>query len=288
VVHDPWNYWVFNSSVSGSFNGQQSVHSGFASVSFSANRITDQWKINTGVNYNYNETDFRVPDQVDSVTGATLTTKIDRSFSRGYNLNASIVKTAGAHWGVGARMSVSSSTFNNEELFARFAPAVEFDIFPYSQSTRQLVTLHYEVGAARHDYLHLTLYGKYHEFLFDQTLTLSAAAKEPWGTVNGSLEAAAFLHDLSKHHITLNTGTSLNLYRGLSLQVFGSVGLIHDQLDLPAGGVSADQILLQQQALASTFSYNLFFGFSFNFGSIFNNVVNQRFGGSSGGMMIMM
>ena len=287
VVHDPWNYWVFTASVNGNLFGQESSHSGFASVSFSGNRVTEKWKIMTNLNYNYNQSDYRVPNTYDSL-GNTLTTIVVNALTRGYNFNALVVRSAGAHWGIGGRASLSAATYNNETLFGRVAPAVEYDFFPYSQSTRQLVTLHYEIGAARYDYQHLTLYGKYHEYLFDQTLTLLANAKEPWGTVNASIEGASYLHDLSKHHFTFFTSTQLNLYRGLSFSVSGSLTLQHDQLFLAAGGASVQDILLQQRALATGFTYFAFFGLNFHFGSIFNNVVNPRFGDSGGGMMIMM
>ncbi len=287
VVHDPWNYWVFSASVNGNLFGQESSHSGFASVSFSANRVTEQWKILTSLNYNYNQQDYRVPATFDSL-GNTLTTTVVNALTRGYNLNALVVKSVGEHWGIGGKASVSAATYNNETMVGRFAPAVEYDFFPYSQSTRQLVTLHYEIGSARYDYRHLTLYGKFHEYLFDQTLTLLANAKEPWGSVNASIEAASYLHDLSKHHFTFFTSTQLNLYRGLSFQISGSVTLQHDQLYLAAGNVSEQQILLQQRALATGFTYFTFVGLNFSFGSIFNNVVNPRFGNSGGGAIMIM
>ena len=287
VVHDPWNYWVFSASVSGNLFGQESSHSGFGSLSLSANRVTEKWKILTNLNYNYNQQDYRVPATFDSL-GNTLTTTVVNALTRGYNFNALVVKSVGGHWGIGGRTSVSAATYNNETLFGRVAPALEYDFFPYSQSTRQLVTLHYEIGAARYDYQHLTLFGKYHEYLFDQTLTLLANTREPWGSVNASVEAASHLHDLSKHHFTFFTSSQLNLYRGLSVSVSGSVTLQHDQLYLAAGPVNEQQILLQQRALASSFTYFMFVGFNFNFGSIFNNVVNARFGNSGGGGIMIM
>jgi hypothetical protein len=286
VVHDPWNYWVFNTSINGNLSGQQSFHFGSVFGSFSANRTTERWKINLSVNYNYNESDFKLP--VDDTLGNEIGTETVSSFTRGYGANAMIVRSVGRHWGIGAVGSVNNSTFSNQRLWTRVAPALEYDFFPYSQSTRQLITLHYELGASWFDYYVETLYGKTRQRLFDQTLTLSATAKETWGTVNASLQGQTYLYDLRKNHLTFFGGTSLNLYRGLSLSVQGSVSLQHDQLSIPLAGATPQQILLQQHQLASSFSYFTFFGFSFNFGSIFNNIVNPRFGSSSGGMMIMM
>jgi hypothetical protein len=43
---DPWNFWVFRMSGNGFFNGQESTSSRYLSASASANRTTEQWKIN--------------------------------------------------------------------------------------------------------------------------------------------------------------------------------------------------------------------------------------------------
>lgn len=286
VVHDPWNYWAFQVSLNGNLSGQQSIHSGGAFANLSANRITEQWKLSFSAYYNYNESDYKLP--VTDTLGNPIGTETLSSFSRGYGGNALIVKSIGRHWGIGAVGSLTNSTFNNEHTWVRAAPAVEYDLFPYSQSTRQLLTLHYEIGASHFRYYHETLYGKTTQTLFDQSLTLSATVKQPWGSVNASVQGANFLYDFKKNHLTFFGGTQLNLYRGLSLQFQGSLTLQHDQLFLSDQGNTPQQIILQQHALASSFSYFTFFGFSFNFGSIFNNIVNSHFGSSGGGGVFMM
>jgi hypothetical protein len=287
VVHDPWNYWVFNASINGNLSGQQSVHSGSAFGNVSANRTTEQWKLSLSAYYNYSESDYKLPvyDTLGNQTG----TQTLSSFSRGFGGNALVVRSVGRHWGIGAVGSIANSTFSNQHLWVRAAPAVEYDIFPYSQSTRQLLTLHYEIGVSHYRYYEQTLYGKTAETLFDQSLTLGATVKQPWGSVNASVQGANYLYDFHKNHLTFFGGTSLNLYRGLSFQLSGNVSLQHDQLSIPLAGATAQEIILQQHQLASSFSYFMFFGFSFNFGSIFNNIVNYRFGSSGGGgfMMIM-
>src|SRR3990170_985980 len=50
-------------------------------------------------------------------------------------------------------------------------------------------------------------------------------------------------------------------------------------LSLPAGDRSAEEVLLLRRQLATTHRYSLGFGISYQFGSIYNNVVNPRFGG---------
>ena len=56
----------------------------------------------------------------------------------------------------------------------------------------------------------------------------------------------------------------------------GRASWIRDQLFLPAAGVSDEEILLQRRRVASNFDWDFGVGFSFQFGSIYNNVVNNR------------
>ena len=52
-----------------------------------------------------------------------------------------------------------------------------------------------------------------------------------------------------------------------------------DQIYLPRGAASTEEILLRQRQLLTGYQYFFEFGFSYTFGSIFNNIVNPRFGG---------
>ena len=54
--------------------------------------------------------------------------------------------------------------------------------------------------------------------------------------------------------------------------------MINDQLALPKGGISDTDILLRNKLTETKFSYYAYFGVSYTFGSIYNNVVNPRFG----------
>jgi len=47
---------------------------------------------------------------------------------------------------------------------------------------------------------------------------------------------------------------------------------------LPRGGASLEEVLLQRRELQTQYSYWGNVGVSYSFGSIYNNVVNSRFG----------
>jgi hypothetical protein len=71
---------------------------------------------------------------------------------------------------------------------------------------------------------------------------------------------------------------SLRIVKGLTFNIYGSIALVHDQVSLPLGDISLEELLLQRRMQATDYSYYTSFGFTYTFGSIYNNVVNPRFG----------
>jgi hypothetical protein len=104
-----------------------------------------------------------------------------------------------------------------------------------------------------------------------------------------SLGYSNYFHDWSKNNVSLNGNVEMRITKGLSLNFGGGGSLIHDQLGLVKGGASTEEVLLRRKELATQFQYFTMFGFSYTFGSIYNNVVNPRFGnhGGGGGIRIM-
>ena len=48
-------------------------------------------------------------------------------------------------------------------------------------------------------------------------------------------------------------------------------------------GATDEEVLLRRRQLETSFTYFVSAGFTYRFGSIFNNIVNPRFGGAGGG-----
>jgi hypothetical protein len=202
-----------------------------------------------------------------------------KSFSRSTSTSALIVKSLGAHWAAGGRASVSSSTYLNQKLKARVSPAVEYNVFPYSESTRRQLTFNYTVGVNRFGYRETTIFDKDHETLFDQTVLVSLDLRQPWGTTSTSIQASHYLNDASKHKLAFYGSLDVRLFKGFSVTAWGDVSRIRDQIYLPKGEASTEEVLVRQRQLATSYSYYMSIGISYRFGSIFNNVVNSRFDG---------
>ncbi len=270
-VRDPWNYWVFRTRANGNFNGESSQRFIRLGGSVSANRVTKDWKVNNSVNYNYSESKFTFSEGEEF-----------NSYSRSYGLSELVVKSLGEHWSAGQRASITSSTFLNMKRSIRFAPAVEYNLFPYAQSTRRQLTLQYSVGLNSYQYRDTTIFEKVSEVRPDQTLTASLSMTQPWGSVSGSIEGANYLDDFSKRRLVLFNSVNARLFKGFSFNIFGNVSLLRDQLYLSKGVASDEEILLQRRQLSTSYSYFVGLGLSYTFGSIFNNVVNPRFEGAGG------
>jgi len=112
---------------------------------------------------------------------------------------------------------------------------------------------------------------------FGQELLASINYKEPWGSLFLSLDGSNYFYDFSKNNLTLSTGFSLNLFEGFTLAVGGNASLVNNEIFLPAAGATEAQILLSTKALPTPYSYYVFVGVKYSFGSIYNNIVNPRF-----------
>ncbi len=263
---DKWRSWVFSLSGNAHLHGEKSLSTRSLDAAFSASRVTPAAKIAISLAGN---------DQRDHFTyeGERI-----ESRSRGVDLQGLFVKSLGEHWSVGAFVSARSSSYENLEAALQVSPAVEFDLFPYSQSTRRQLRFLYKIGIKAARYEEETIYDRMRETRLAESLSSTFEVKEKWGSINTTLEASHYFHDLRKYKVGLLTIIQMKLFKGFSFYAVGSGSRIHDQLSLPKAGASLDEVLLRRRQMATNYSYFLSVGIGYTFGSIFTNVVNPRFG----------
>ncbi len=273
-VVDRWDSWVFSASANGMFQGERTYGSRMFFGSFSANRVTPALKIRMALSASLQKDRFDYEgEEIHS-----------RSESRGFE--GLFAKSLGPHWSAGVFLTGASSTYENIRTKIAVAPAVEFNVFPYSESTRRQLRFTYWIGTNLVRYREETIYEKLRENLPQQGLGATFEVKRGWGTISTSLEAQNYLRDFGKNRLELNTEISIRLFKGFSFEVHGGGARIRDQLSLPRRGASIDEIILQRKQQATSYSYYMMAGFSYTFGSIFSNIVNPRFGSSGGGVSI--
>ena len=264
---DPWDRWTFRIGANGNINGEKSNRSLYLNGSVNANRTTAAYKLNVSSNFNYNESRFELTDGRQFIAP-----------TRSYNLNGLWVKSLNAHWSVGARGNVNSSTFSNIDRSIGVFPAIEYDIFPYSESTRRLLTIRYEAGVRHNDYVERTVYGKDSEAIGAHAVNGYLSLRQRWGTVSSGVEAASFIPEMSKNHVTGWGNLNLNLVKGLGLNFYTELTSLRDQVSLASGGASNEEVLVRQTQLATRYRYYFNFGVTYTFGSIYSPIVNPRFG----------
>ena len=157
-------------------------------------------------------------------------------------------------------------------------PGIEYDLFPYSQSTRRQLRVLYQIGYNNASYSDSTTYFKLNEDLYVHSLMSAYEVIQKWGSVNISFRYRNYLHDWSLNNIYFYGNLRFRIVKGFSVNLYGNYSIIHDQINLPKGDLSPEEILTRRKQQQTTYSYSFRFGFSYTFGSIYNNVVNPRFG----------
>lgn len=267
LADDPWNSWVFRTNINVNLNGEASSSFTNINANQSANRTTDRWKLNLGGGINYNESRYDLADG-----GQFLSTR------KGWNINGLVVKSLTDRWSLGAKGNASRSTFLNQQLATRIAPGIEFNFFPYSQSSQRSLVVQWTTGFNRFLYDAITIYGKTEDSKWDQAVLAELDLRQPYGSIGLSIEFANYLDDPSLNRFSIEANTDIRISRGLSVRLNGNYQLVHDQLYLRRGEATNEEIIARQQQLRTSYRYFVSAGITYRFGSINNNIVNPRFG----------
>jgi hypothetical protein len=265
-AHDPWDLWVFHLGTEGSVEGEAQQNRYTIEGSASANRVSDRFKIGLSLNAEYDHESFELDDST------TVASK-----SENYGADLLMVWSLGDHWSIGGLAEASRSTFLNRDLSISAGPAIEYNVFPYRESTRRSLTFRYEVGFQSWNYQVETIEGKLTEIHPGHALRVSAAVQQPWGEIYGEVEGIQYLHNLASHRINTFLRIEYRLFRGLSLEISSEFARIKDQFYLPALDLSEEEILLERRQRETDYQFDFGIGLSYQFGSKFANIVNPRF-----------
>ena len=266
VVSDKWRNWVFDISTGAWTNAQSSTStfSGWGGIGIK--KIVNKWKYVFSVDANYNESRFNF--------GETTVLSVRRSKSAA----AKVVYSLSPKWSAGIMIDAQNSTYDNYILNLKAYPAIEYNLFPYSESSKHIVRLFYGISPIYNQYEDTTIFNQTEEFLTQQKLGISARIIKKWGSFNTSVTASNYFHNFDLNRLSVYTSLRWRIFKGLSFNVSGTVSFIRDQINLPKEGASYEEVLLSQKVLATNYYYWGSFGISYTFGSIYNSIVNPRFG----------
>jgi hypothetical protein len=259
--------------VSGYINGDEIYNTTNFKGNLSANRITDELKISFSLRAGKNKSTF----EFETPTGLT---KIETD-NDSYRFYHQLVKSISSHWSYGYDLVLSKSTFSNDKFTSIFQPAVEYNFFPYSEVNYRFFTVRYGVDVRRNEYIDTTLFEKKREILFGHGLTSRLSYNQKWGTTSVGFNYHNYLHDWQYFNIGLNAQVDVRISGGLSFYMYAFGGIVRDQLSLPKGAASEQEILTRRRQLASGYNFYTSFGLNYRFSSKVNNFVNPRFTGGN-------
>jgi len=265
-LDDPWDYWVFRINTRADLSGQDRRKTRNLNGSVTANRVTDDLKLELSVSGSFNETENQLS------SGDWFTS--DR---KSWGAEGIAIASLTDHWSMGAQFGANSSSVVNRRAGFRMAPVLEWNLFPYRESTRKQLIFMYQPGVSWVDWWEETIFEKDSEWVVDHRFRTDLNFRQPWGSGGTALQVASLLNDLEKWEMVLEGSVNIRLFRGFSFTIGGNYRLIENQIGLRRRGLTDEEIFTARRQLATDSSYRFNFGITFDFGSVFNNVVNSRF-----------
>jgi hypothetical protein len=266
--NDPWNFWVYSLRANTELQAEESSREFSWGVSASADRVTEDWKMSFGLRSDQTREQFDL-DEDDPFES--------RRHSREFDFLA--VKSLGQHWSAGLTGEVGSSSFDNLRLQAMVSPAIEYSFFPYAEYARRQFTAQYAIGPRHNRYYEETLFSKLEETRAHHQIDFRYDQRARWGSLQAGFEVSQYLPDTQLYRLEVDGDVSFRILRGLSLSLEANASRIRDQIALPSRGATVEERLRRLRQLQTGYEYSFDVSFTYTFGSIFNNVVNPRFGG---------
>jgi hypothetical protein len=265
LIIDRWNKWVFSVQAGGDIQFEKSQSGMDLGTAFNARKIKEEWKTNLDAYYSSEQEKYTDDD-------STITNKQHRT-----EMSAYFVKSLNEKWSAGVFATYTSMNYINTRNKTGAALGIEYNIFPWKECNRRVFAIQYWAGLNVIDYYERTIYDKLKETLFSEGLEVNLEMIQPWGEVRLGLEGRHYFHDFSKNRLSLESDFSVRITKNLSVFCELQTDIIHDQLYLSASELSRDDILLERRKLATTYEISSELGIRFTFGSIYNNIVNERF-----------
>lgn len=266
TLADPWNLWVYRLSIEGDSEAESRSREYSVQGSATASRVTERLKVVVDLDYEYEANSF------------TLSSGETRYFAlREVDWSARVVRSVSDHWSLGVGAGMGLDEFRNQDAWAGADLGIEYNLFPWREATRRQLVFIAAAGARHFDYGEETIFLRESESRPLAQAVIAGETRQPWGSLDASLRHVQYLHDLRRFSLAFDGRASIRLTRGLALTVEAFGEKVNDQLYLPRGDATDDEVLTRQRALATAYRYGGSVGVSFTFGSIFNTIVNPRF-----------
>jgi hypothetical protein len=265
-VIDPWKNWVFEISGRGSINGSDVSTNTSYYGSIEAEKVTPEFRFSLDLSSDYYE------------TKQILTDGEFKSTLKGHDFRNDAVWSISDHWSTGTFVGARTSVYNNYAFTYDGRVGIEYNVFPYAVSAKKQLRISYRAGAGENYYNDTTIFDKTRETIYRHGLSASYRVREKWGNANVAIWTNHYLNNTELYSFNAWASLNLRIAKGFNFNISGNFGLIRDQISLSKAGLTDAEILAGQGQRATSYTYRGNVGLSYTFGSIFNSVVNPRFG----------
>jgi len=261
---DKWKNWVFQSAGEVNFENETSRKESNIRIEFDADKVTNKIKLQFDIDFERSNNKYENDDNI------FISKRNRKSFG------AKSVWSINNKWSAGFNAGANGDTYQNIDFRYYIMPAIEYSFFPYYEFVRREMVINYRIGYGYRNYIEETIYNKLEENVYLHQLAFETRFRQPWGEIYTNLRGKTFLQDPSKNSFSLDSWFSIRIFEGLAVRFGGEIEIIRDQLSLPKGNASIEDLLLQQQEIATDFRSEFRIAIGYTFGSAFNNYLNSR------------
>ena len=260
ISTDNWDNWVITPSLSMNFHDTKTSNLSQLNGRLFIDRITEDLKVNIDLNYQKYNSEFKSSD-------FSSKTEYEEKW-----VDLAIVKSISDHWSYGAFLSAYNSPHDNIAMAYQAMPGIEYDLYPYSEFLRRQLRIAYWTGYKYEQYEETTILDQTENQEWIHTLSAAYGLVQKWGNLNISLKYTNNLQDWSDNSLDIETNLDIRLTKGLMFFINNSFRFYKtENLSLVFGSTPSI-------SLESGHDTTIRCGLAYTFGSIYNNVVNPRFG----------
>lgn len=265
---DKWKNWVFRIGLQGGFSGEEQKKNYNYSMDLRIRKITEQWKLESMYRYNKRESKItNIEDDIEEIIKSLRLTK---------NAEIKYIYSLSDNWSAGIFANGSQSTYMNNKMALSLIPALQYNFFPWAEIDRRAFTITYKVGPSYNEYYETTILAMDNEWLWAQSIDIRLEQVETWGDIEINLEGGHFFPNFENYYYEAGFDIAFRISKGLSFTFEIEAQSIHNQRYLPESELSVEDLLLNNRKPPTEFEYSGEIGIRWQFGSIYNNVVNQR------------
>lgn len=192
------------------------------------------------------------------------------------DLDLEFVYSLSPNWSYGVNLQGTQNTYRNNQMKLSLTPAIQYNFFPWTEVDRKQFSITYNIGPSYNVYYETTILEKDLEWLWSQNIELKYEKIETWGDIEIRLEGGHYFPNFDNYFYEVGFELAFRITKGISFTFEIQAQSIHNQRYLPESELSIEDLLLNNRKPPTEFEYSGQVGIRFQFGSIYNNIVNER------------